>query len=100
MYLAAADTVGLSTAGAERLRIDSSGYVGIGTGATTLTKSLTVAGAVSINTNAGMFLGRFTNSQEAALASSLGLGDGGAVWFNIDDSQFKGWNGIEVAILG
>jgi hypothetical protein len=100
MYLAAADTVGLSTAGAERLRIDSSGYVGIGTGATTLTKSLTVAGAVSINTNAGMFLGRFTDSQEATLASSLGLGDGGAVWFNTDDSQFKGWNGIKIVVLG
>jgi hypothetical protein len=94
------DFISLATAGTERLRIDSSGYVGIGTGAMALTKSLTVAGDVSINTNAGMFLGRFTNSQETTLASSLGLGDGGAVWFNTDDSQFKGWNGTEIVVLG
>lgn len=47
MFSPGANTVAFATTGGERMRIDSSGYVGIGT--TAPTQALTVAGAVGYN---------------------------------------------------
>jgi hypothetical protein len=38
--------------------------------------------------------------QESALVATLGIGDAGLQWFNSTDSQFKGWNGSSIVILG
>lgn len=43
---------------------------------------------------------RLDNAQETAFVAGLIASDGGKIWFNTDDSQFKGWNGTAVVILG
>jgi hypothetical protein len=61
MYLPAANTLAFSTNGAERIRVDSSGLVGIGTSSPT--RQLDVSGA-------GQNIARFTSS---GASTSLGL---------------------------
>jgi len=41
-----------------------------------------------------------TTPSEVTFASSLGAGDAGTMWYNAVDSQFKGWNGSAIIILG
>jgi hypothetical protein len=60
------DVIAFSTLGSERLRIDDSGFVGIGT--TSPVTSLDVAGPVRINTDAG---GLFIDSGATTTASAL-----------------------------
>jgi hypothetical protein len=96
----------VSNFGAQTLTVDGSVLVAdsitnrVGVGTSTPTAKLDVLGDVKITTNAGLFLGRFNDAQESSLVAGLTAGDGGASWFNIDDSQFKGWNGSATVILG
>jgi hypothetical protein len=52
------------------------------------------------STSTGFGFNRLDNAAEATYVGGLGLSDGGSVWFNTDDSQFKGWNGTAIVILG
>lgn len=88
-----------SEAGSDNLFWDNSNSrLGIGTN--TPGKTLDVNGAIRVNTNAGLYQGRFTSAQEATFTGGLSSSDGGVTWFNVDESQFLGWNGTQIVVLG
>jgi hypothetical protein len=72
IFFPAADTVGVATGGSERLRVDSSGFVGIGT--TTPTRALTVVGTW---TNTGDYLMDSGSPQLAWTSGDLRFKTGG-----------------------
>ena len=88
-----------SASSSVKMVFSDAGKLGVGSNATP-SKTLDVVGDIRVNTNAGLYLGRFTTAQETTLVSGLVSADGGVQWFNTDEGQFKGWNGTAVVILG
>lgn len=76
----------------------NSGVVVPSTISTNSGDSFTFPGKVTIN--GGLKLRLLSSLEEASYVSTLVLGDRGTIWFNGTDSQFKGWNGTTVVILG
>jgi hypothetical protein len=72
IFFPAADTIAFTEGGAESMRIDSSGNVGIGTSSPST--KLQVSGAASTN-NTSRFVAKFTDT------SAVALGNGGGIMF-------------------
>ncbi|MEO0795556.1 MAG: hypothetical protein AAFX93_10350 [Verrucomicrobiota bacterium] len=71
IFSPAADTLAFATAGAERLSVDTNGFVGVGTGATPLTERLVIDGAVVVGDTTTM--------------------TPGAIRYNATDNTFEGY---------
>lgn len=48
----------------------------------------------------GVSLGRLTQAQVTAMTGIFGAAQGGVSWFNTGNSQFEGWDGTQIVILG
>lgn len=90
LYFPAADTIAITTAGSEQIRIDSSGNVGIGT--TTLDHTLRVAGDVRIG-NMHIKESEYTAGTGKAIwadsagSGVLGLNSSTAIQFNTNNTE-------------
>lgn len=108
LFRVGADTVGFTTGGSERLRIDSAGHVAVGT-TTTGNTSFTIAtnsSGVTPNTtgddlfiessgNTGMTIGSGTANQGRIYFADSGNAIAGRVGYDhTDDSMYFGTNGV------
>ncbi|MBT6439765.1 MAG: hypothetical protein HOK72_08645, partial [Flavobacteriales bacterium] len=83
-----------STAAVDRMRIDNSGNVGIGTAPNT-----NALLDVESNTK-GVLLPRLTDIEETVLATALAATDNGMLIYNTTSVEFKYWNGSAFIAVG
>jgi hypothetical protein len=75
--------------------ITTGGQSGFGTSAPT------AGAAVDIKSSTqGLLLPRWNNTEQNNNTAAWGITQRGMTWFNIDTSQFMGWNGSASVILG
>jgi hypothetical protein len=93
----AADTVTVETAGTERMRIDSSGKVGIGTSSLAATARLTTNGSILASSSAATYIEALsTTSANSSISlgrnnyaeggASLTMEGNGNLWFRVTDN--------------
>ncbi|MBY0317001.1 MAG: DUF1566 domain-containing protein [Bdellovibrionales bacterium] len=58
------------------------------------------SGHITLQNLSTITLGKFTNTQEATLGSTLGIGNKGAAWYNSDTDKIMYWDGNSAEAVG
>ena len=90
IYLPTTSTLGISTGGTERIRVDSAGYTGIGTSSPTARLDVSESAAANVArftrttavTNSGVVSARFKSTSNSDMTDGFGT----AVFFSIQDN--------------